>query len=514
MVLSTFGVLGCTRVTPASIQCSSETQITLQSSEFLGSISCLEGTQTSFLVRCTGWVSNPKGTGAVGVIGIPADAALEAVLEHARKVNSKRGEPLWRDGCFVFWQKGNAHRGTNGIAFPVEEFDRQRLTTRDYTLYMVYTEGTNIIHDPTGLKLTIPQRDKLLDYKALQLRATGYGIKQVEHGVEWLLKGSVAKQATLPVDPNAFGFLLARGTREGGDPCKLMEKIVGSGEPWPTKSALLNDCLIVPGSVRKVDHALEGHLSSNNLALKEGTFSLFCYVKQGANWYISQMEHVLPCTADGRLSPQPPTLALQETGYKVAPLQPEVCCTSLSGRIQSVQWINHTPASALPADIQPCILFLRKGTLWRTAKLETLFAQLRTSNDNVYVNNEHTLCLTTDESKTLDPPCYTFFNDSHDFKCFRCLFSKKEGKLKYYTEKQSIEPRHIEQNPPPSEQKEEAGTRTVNPSPEQNPSPEEKPLPITPTPDPVPASVPQSEEKEVKEEPPSSEVPKPWWRLF
>lgn len=442
MVLSTFGLLGCTQVTLSSIQASSSTQVTLQSSHLLGSISCLEGTQTAFLVQCTGLVSNPNAQGAVGIIGIPAGTALQPdVLEQARRVNQKRGKLLWQDGCFVFWQRGNT-QGKNSISFALEESNDQQLATRNYIIYMVHTEGaSNIIHAPTGIKLTIPQRSWPLDYNALQLRATGYGTKQVQDGVEWLLKGSIAAQATLPDD--VFGFFLVR---ERKNPYKLMQKIIGSGEPWPIKPTLLNDCLIVPNSMRKKDHALEGHLLSNDLPLKEGSFSLFCYVKQGSGWYISQMEHVLPSMVHGRLStvatPKPPTLALQGARYKVAPLQPEVCCASLSGRMQSVQWTNRTPENTLPADVQPCILFLRQGTIWRTMKLEALFAQLRTANYNVCVNEEHTLCLTTDESKTLDPNCFAFFDSSHDFQCFTCLFSKQEGKLKYYTEKQPVSLMH------------------------------------------------------------------------
>lgn len=176
MVLSTFGVLGCTQVTLSSIQASSSTQVTLQSSHLLGSISCLEGTQTAFLVQCTGLVSNPNAQGAVGIIGIPAGTALQAdVLEQARRVNQKRGKLLWQDGCFVFWQRGNT-QGKNSISFALEESNDQQLATRNYIIYMVHTEGaSNIIHAPTGIKLTIPQRSWPLDYNALQLRAQATG---------------------------------------------------------------------------------------------------------------------------------------------------------------------------------------------------------------------------------------------------------------------------------------------------------------------------------------------------
>lgn len=109
-----------------------------------------------------------------------------------------------------------------------------------------------------------------------------------------------------------------------------------------------------------------------------------------------------------------------------------------------MQLTNRTKQPTLPDDLEPCLLFFRKGTTWHKEKLEALFAQLHAAQRNASTDGAHAFCLTTAASQTLDPTCLPFFAPKSELNFFFCLFSKKEKTLKYYTEKQSLVPTHTE----------------------------------------------------------------------
>lgn len=282
--------LGCSQVPIASISDESLAQkVSISDCNLLGSISCIEGKKKSFLLQCQGYVSNmtDQKQGYVAIVGLTGGTldSQNPILTNSVSYKQQMGNLVWQEnGDFILWNKANRF-GNEKIIVDLDEAAYQKLRYNTYHIYMVYTQAdtADICHSSTPIKLTI-QDDTLPDYTTLKLKAVSYGTQQTDRNINWLLKGSIA---TGSCPKNAkFGFILAK---EGNKltPYDMVHKVLASGEVWPIASTLLNNCIVVPGSLRTSDHVIEGHLLSEQLPIKSGKHKVFCYLSCDNHYYIS-----------------------------------------------------------------------------------------------------------------------------------------------------------------------------------------------------------------------------------
>ncbi|WP_339044374.1 hypothetical protein [Cardinium endosymbiont of Tipula unca] len=442
--------LGCSQVPIASISDKSFVQkVSIADCNLLGSIGCMEGNKKSFLLYCKGYISNKtdQNKGYVAIVGI-ADGTLDSrnsILTNSVACKDQIGNLVWEEnGNFVLWNNANIY-GNENIIIDLDEAAYQKLRSKTYHMYMAYAQDDTayVCHSATPIKLTI-QDNTLIDHTTLKLQATTYGTQRTDRGIDWLLKGSMAA-GSCPENAKLGFILVKEGSKQ--TPYDMVRKVLASGEAWPTTSTLLNDCIVVPGSLRTSDHVIEGHLLSEQLPIKSGQYKIFCYLSRDNQHHISQMEYILPNTSANSSSAAcpPPSITFTGKNYNLKLLDLSICRKQVSGGSTTIQFsdfkiqytIDHQAVS-LPDNLEACLLFLQKGSIWRTAKVEALYKELHATNNVSSMTDDATLCLVTNGCKQLEPSCRDFFSTRSDYEFFICLFSKENNKLIYYTERQEV----------------------------------------------------------------------------
>ncbi|WP_133281600.1 hypothetical protein [Cardinium endosymbiont of Culicoides punctatus] len=428
-----------------SITCKNFTPtVSISDCSLLGSIGYMEGKKKSFLLQCQGHISNkPYQThGYVAIVGLcnPSKNST-SILTQSMECKNQIGHIVWQEnGDFVVWNKENSIENEK-IIIDLDETAYKKLCANSYDIYMAYAQddATYLCHSVTPVKFDI-QSNTFPDYTAYKLEALSYGTQQVSCGTDWLLKGSIT--------PNSFpkhakmGFILVN-EKSNASPYDMVHKVLASGEAWPTTPTLFSDCIIVPGNLRAVDHIIEGHLLSEQLPIKKGKFKIFCYLMYDCYYYISQMEYVYTDanTNTAHTACPPPEITFTGETYHLAlsDLIIYLKLVSASPPVVNlsdfkIQCFVNNETTSLPTDVEVCLLFLQKGSIWRTNKIENLYKGLVHTCSNM--SDDASLCLVANGCKQLTPVCSNFFRKNFDYECFICLFSKKDKRLIFYTERQ------------------------------------------------------------------------------
>lgn len=159
------------------------------------------------------------------------------------------------------------------------------------------------------------------------------------------------------------------------------------------------------------------------------------------------MEYILPgssANASTTACP-PPSITFTGKEYNLKLLDLSICREQASGGIPDIkfsdfkiQYSIDNQIVSLPSNLEACLLFLQKGCIWRTAKVEALYKELHTTNTVSSMTDDASLCLVVNGCKQLASSCRDFFCKESDYEFFICLFSKENNALVYYTERQEM----------------------------------------------------------------------------
>ena len=425
--------------------------LSLSSCKELGSISCMGGAKTDFLVQCKGTISNIdlplKGQLAfIGIVdGAKPPNKASAIVKSAIDAKDKVETLLWQgeDG-FIYWHKPDT--GINEWIIKIQEQDYKKLMSKTYAVHMVYLPNgaspQDYIISTNSVQMNAKSKDEWLpNYKNIGLEAMYPIEEQINNTTGWFLKGKI--QNAYLKDDTKMGFILLR---ESINPYPLVQQIIASEDGWPTVPTPFNDEMaIIPGTLREMDGAIVFTLLSDHAPIQGGKFKIICYWIQNQHCYLSQMEHII---SDGRsksYSSAPPTILFRDDGHNLKVFNVSLCSEQISKRRQAVtlsdfkiEYAVNGQVTSLPPYLKQSLLFLQKGTLWRTATIESLFKKLDASNQKAGISDDGTICLVTDSGKLLDQSCINFFNRAADYEYFVCLFSKENAKLTFCTQKENI----------------------------------------------------------------------------
>ncbi|MGI2257693.1 hypothetical protein ACRRVD_04165 [Candidatus Cardinium hertigii] len=436
--------------------------LSLSSCKELGSISCMEGAKTDFLVQCKGTISNIDLPlkGQLAFIGIVDGAKplnkASAIVKSAIDAKDKIETLLWQgeDG-FIYWHK--ADTDINESIIKIKEEDYKKLISKKYAVHMLYLPNSaspkDYIISNNSVQIDIKGKDALLpNYQNIGLEAMYPIEEQINNATDWFLKGKI--QNAYLKDDAKMGFILVR---EPINPYPLVQKVIASKDGWPTAPTSFNDeMIIIPGTLREIDPAIVGTLLSNHAPIQGGKFKIICYWIQNQHCYLSQMEHIISDGTSKSYSSAPPTILFTDDGHNLKVSNVSLCSEQVSEGRQAVtlsdfkiEYVVNNEVTPLPAHLKPSLLFLQKGTLWRTATIESLFKKLDASNQKAGISDDGTICLVTDSGKLLNQSCINFFSRAADYEYFVCLFSKENHKLTFCTQKEKITIEKKEKPQPP-----------------------------------------------------------------
>ncbi|MGI2298957.1 hypothetical protein ACRRVB_04220 [Candidatus Cardinium hertigii] len=422
--------------------------LSLSSCRPLGSISCIAGAKTDFLVQCKGTISNMDFPlkGELAFIGIVDGAELStqtlAIVKSA--IDAKDVKTLlWQgeDG-FIYWHKPDT--GINEWIIKIKEQDYKKLASKKYALHMLYLPNgaspQDYIISTNSVQMNTQGKDQLLpNYQNIGLEAMDPIEQQTNNSTSWFLKGKINTEYLK--NGTKTGFILFR---EQISPYPLVQQVMASKDGWPTAFTSFNDeMVIIPGKLREMDPAIVGNLLSSQAPIQGGKFKVICYWMQNEHCYLSQIEHII---SDGTTkSYATPAILFTDDGHDVKVSNVSLCRAQVSGGKEMVtlsdfkiDYAVNGQITSLPADLKPYLLFLQKGNVWRTATIESLFKKLDASKKKTGISDDGTICLVTGSGTLLDPSCIDFFSRATDYEYFVCLFSKANQKLTFCTQKENI----------------------------------------------------------------------------
>ncbi|MCT4697460.1 hypothetical protein [Candidatus Cardinium sp. TP] len=467
---------GCSRCTQAPIPSISDSQdsalpnkpvVALSSCRPLGSLSCMGGTKTDWFFRFKGHIFNvaPASKGQVAFIGSVGSATCDergtfqellSLVKSAIDAKNEVKKFIWLDeNRFIYWNKINkVGMGSTEWTVQAEEEIYKKLTSKKYTMHMVYLPSGGSDQDyvvsTTPFQMDRRETQPLLpNYRGIGLEAMAAIENQGTNGTGWFLKGGLTN--FYPKDEKV-GFLLVK---EGVNPYHLVQQIITSGDEWPTQVTSFNDeMIVIPGRLRRMDPPIIGTLCNSQSPIQGGKFKILCYLIQGPHYYLSQMGHILSNVTESPLVQEsvPPSITFTGNSHSLKVLDLKLYREQASGQVRDVKLSDCTieyavndQVTALPPDAVVALFFLQKGTIWRTAQLESLFEASSTSNSNTSMTDDRTICLVTDVRKPLDPSCIDFFSHGKDYEYMTCVFL--DHKLKFYRQREplSIEVHEVNQ---------------------------------------------------------------------
>lgn len=443
--------------------------LALDSCRGLGSISCMGGAKTHFLVQYKGRIANidPQVEGQLAFIGLADGAALStkvsSIIKSTIDAKDQVEKLLWQaEGDFIYWHKlAKVGTGTKEWIISVEEDVYKKLTSNKYAMHMLYIQHGASVQDyaasTTPVQMDATDTDQLLpNYQNINLEAISPIEEQTSNGTSWFLKGKIA-DAYVKEDAK-IGFILVRDTV---NPYHLVQQVIASEDGWPTLTTLFNDeMIIVPGTLREMDPSIVGDLSNSETPIQGGNFKIFCYLIQNQHYYLSQMEHIMADVTENSLSQEsvPPSITFTGDNHSLKVLDLSILREKVSGQVQNVtfadfkvEYFVNDQAASLPAHLKTSLLFLQKGIIWRTATIESLFKTLDGSNRNATVTDDGTMCLVADANRPLDKSCIDFFSRAADYEYFAYLFSTETHKLTFCTQKEAITIEERQKAEPPQE---------------------------------------------------------------
>ena len=421
--------------------------LSLSSCRELGSISCMGGAKTDFLVQYKGTISNIelplKGQLAfIGIVdGAKSPNKASAIVKSGINAKDNVETLLWQgEDSFIYWHKPDI--GINEWIIKIKEQDYKKLMSKPYAVHMVYLPNgaspQDYIISTNSLQINTKGKDEALpNYQNIGLEAMYPIEEQINNTTGWFLKGKI-ENAYLK-DGAKMGFILVR---EPINPYPLVQQVIASEDGWPTVPTAFNDeMVIIPGKLRAIDPPIVGELLSSQVPIQGGKFKIICYWIQNQHCYLSQMEHII-CRSKSYSSP---TILFTDDGHHLKVSNVNLCSEQVSeGRQEitlsdfKIEYSVNGRATSLPPYLKRSLLFLQKGTLWRTATIESLFKKLDASNQKAGISDDGTICLVTHPGKLLDQSCIDFFSGAADYEYFVCLFSKENHKLTFCTQKEKI----------------------------------------------------------------------------
>ncbi|MGI2261794.1 hypothetical protein ACRRVA_00485 [Candidatus Cardinium hertigii] len=423
--------------------------LSLSSWRELGSISWIGGAKTDFLVQYKGSISNIELPlkGQLAFIGIDGAKSLNkasAIVKSAIDAKDKVETLLWQgEDSFIYWHKPDT--GINEWIIKIQEKDYKKLISKTYAVHMVYLPNgaspQDYIISTNSVQMNTKSKDEWLpNYKNIGLEAMYPIEEQINNTTGWFLKGKI--QNAYLKNGAKIGFILIR---ESINPYPLVQQVIASEDGWPTvPTAFNNEMVIIPGKLREIDPPIVGELLSSQAPIQGGKFKIICYWIQNQHCYLSQMEHITSDGTSKSYSSPPSAILFTDDGYDVKISNVSLCSEQVSEGRQAVTLsdfkIEHAmngQVTSLSSFLKQSLLFLQKGTLWRTATIESLFKKLDASNQKAGISDDGTICLVTDSGKLLDPSCIDFFSRAADYEYFVCLFSTENQKLTFCTQKET-----------------------------------------------------------------------------
>ncbi|WP_419241229.1 hypothetical protein [Cardinium endosymbiont of Nabis limbatus] len=440
------------------------------------SLSCKEGAEKFFLFPCKTEVSNIDVDGNIAFIGVPAGVDAQSSFESAIKENSVKDKPiqLCDNGCFIYWTNLDNVRTGKGIIRLDEKIYNLLASSDKYDMHMAYLpEGASAkdaVFSVQSCKIDTKENDLLiLPWENVGLKAVERIKKQVDNGTAYFLKGTASNTDLLSDETNTkMGFILVEQEKLSNI-YDWVQTVITSENGWPTEAMQFSEGIIVPGKFRTTAPHIVADLSPQDQPIQKGKYTMLCYlIQDNQHYYLSQMEHVMGDATEETPS-KPPTIEFDGSTHGLQVVDLKLVRDKTSDQVKSVKFSEgakieysvNGQVEALPANLQSALLFVPKGTIWRTSILESLFKALQESDGNASITDDRSILLIADPNKPLDPSFTDFFNGT-DYQYFACLFSKENNKLHFYTQKEvlSIEDKVAINKPQP---------QPVNPKPEEAP---------------------------------------------
>ncbi|TSJ80874.1 hypothetical protein [Cardinium endosymbiont of Dermatophagoides farinae] len=285
--------------------------------------------------------------------------------------------------------------------------------------------------------MDITNKDASLpDWKGIGLGAVEYGQKQVDDDTAFVLKGRINK--SFAKDGNDVGFILVK---EGVNLYHSIQKVIASENGWSTvTTSFSSEMVIVPAKLRNIAPYIIADLSPKEV--QKGKYKILYYVIENTHYYLSQMEQLLSDVTTSSISGESiaPSITFDGSSHGLKVLDLKLIRERVPGQDQTVKILENSKIEYSVNDqiqqlpnLQSALLFIQKGTIWRTTVIESLFKELQKSNGNASITNDGTIALISDLSKPLGQSGIDFFNRAADYEYFACLFSKENNRLMFYT---------------------------------------------------------------------------------
>ena len=426
-LLLLLGVSGCFQVPMRRVVHDSPTvKVDLTVVSFQARVVCSQGNKCVFLIEAN--ISDTKSKGHVGIVGLPAGVQLDhSLLKQAMESKNQAEQLLWKNKSFIYWQQGYSN-GDGKFLFTIDQNDVNKCVASSYNIYMIYVEegSDRLVHSPSYCLMDISQFDSSSssnydESMKLTIKEPDSKINE-DNPATWNLKGSVAGKLN---EGEQVGFIL---TKPNLDPCTCVSKVIASDRGWPEKIAFLDDCIVVPGTYETNSKDINGVLEGDKLPIEAQVFHIYCYLKRGSQYYLTDAYQ---------------SIDLKGKPYDLQSLAIEVTCAEALGNITAVNLQGNRQLVTIPGEMEACVLFFKKGTIWRTHEIKALYKQMQEKKVRAAMTKDQRLCLVANEVEILDSTCLSFFARNFHYAYFTCLLARSDGMVKCYSKQLELSLRFV-----------------------------------------------------------------------